>query len=158
MMRLQIRNTEKVYVADYSGKTARTDTNGHKDGTYDVTYGNASAYDATVSSAKGSAELAAFGINTRYSKSILFSGKAPFKEDAAIWLDFGIIPDFSSSNAYLSGAIVKYSGAIYRAKTNIVAGAWNASNWSSVPHNYYVTKIAPSPTKGYTLIAVSEVE
>lgn len=42
-----------------------------------------------------------------------------------------IAPEFSSLSSYSKGVLVYHSGVLYRAKANIAAGTWNASNWET---------------------------
>ena len=54
--------------------------------------------------------------------------------------------DFSTTVTYKTGEYVKYLGQIYQAQTNIIAGAWNGSNWTLITEGLDLNGYLPNDT------------
>ena len=54
--------------------------------------------------------------------------------------------DFSETVTYRQGEYVKYLGLIYQAQTNIIASAWNESNWTVVTEGLDLNGYLPNDT------------
>ena len=85
-MRSLNRNKETIYYALYSGSTENI-----KDGLYTgeivSTYATPVAIRASVSAARGVADIDLFGVNTSYTKSIIVDDLAcPIDEHSRLWV------------------------------------------------------------------------
>lgn len=59
-------------------------------------------------------------------------------KNGVLYTSLGTVPTFSAESAYTAGDIVVKDGQNYKAKTDITAGAWDASDWDE--YNSYYTK------------------
>ena len=95
-MRILRRNTQKIYYALYTGKTAKTDSLGYATGEYVKTYGTPVEMRVNINPASGNASVEPFGTEIDYTHimvtcdtdcpidehSILWIGKEPYTDDA----------------------------------------------------------------------------
>lgn len=87
-MRTLKRNQRPVYYALYSGVQELTDEYGNYTGEYAPSYSTPTMKRMNVSSEKGTADVAQFGIDTPYSKTIVTDDMdCPIKEDSVLWID-----------------------------------------------------------------------
>lgn len=87
-MRTLKRNERPVYYALYTGVQELTDASGNYTGEYAPSYGTPVLKNMNVSAAKGTADVAQFGIDTPYSKTIVTDDmECPIKEDTVLWIE-----------------------------------------------------------------------
>lgn len=85
-MRNLNRNEQTIYYSLYSGSTENT-----KDGLYTgeivATYATPVALRASVSAARGAADIDLFGVNTSYSKTVIVDDvSCPIDEHSRLWI------------------------------------------------------------------------
>ena len=104
------RNKRELWYALYTGKSAVTDSAGHKTGEYALTYGAPVQMRANYSAGSDVLTLGEAGIEEQYDRIMVVDDlDCPIAEDTRIWL--GISPSVSVSTSTVS-----------------------------VPHNYVVSK------------------
>jgi len=90
-MKSLVRNALTFYYAQYSGKTEMTDEDGLKTGEYTLTYGTPTMMRANISASRGQADVDMFGVDTKYSKTIVTTDmNCPINENSRLWI--GITP------------------------------------------------------------------
>lgn len=87
-MRTQKRNERNVYYALYTGVQEMVDAAGNYTGEYAPTYSTPVLKRMNVSAARGTADVAQFGIDTPYSKTIVTNDMdCPIAEDTVLWIE-----------------------------------------------------------------------
>ena len=154
------RNQQLSYYALYGGKTAIVDGNGNRTGEFTTAFGSATPIYATISAARGTADLEEFGINLNYSKTLITDDMScPIDEQSRLWLGLAV-SEFSTTASYSVGSYVSKADngvtKIYRCVSPVTAGAWVASKWQESVGNYYVVAVAKS--LNYIKYALREVD
>ena len=81
------KNMREMYYALYTGKTTRTDSNGHHTAEYDLNYSDPVMFKASLSSGNSNAEEKPFGNDASYDRVIFTCDKAlPIDENSIIWV------------------------------------------------------------------------
>lgn len=57
-------------------------------------------------------------------------------KNGVLYTSLGTVPTFSATSAYTTGDIVVKDGQNYKAKTDITAGAWDATDWDEYNSDY----------------------
>lgn len=83
-----MRNQSTFYYALYQSKTEITDSNNHKTGRYQISYANPVKMEASISAARGTADVEQFGISLDYEKTIITGDMTcPLSESSILWID-----------------------------------------------------------------------
>lgn len=94
------RNKQKIYIANYTGRSVITDSDGLYTGEYELTYTTPTEVYVNVSSAKGEATLDLFGTDLNYSKTIVSDKDLGIDENSVAWVE---------KEAYQGSAITPYN-------------------------------------------------
>ena len=87
-MRNLNRNERTIYYALYRGEEEATDSNNLYTGEVVASYDEPVAIKASVSAARGVADIDLFGINTSYSKTVIVDDiDCPIDEHSRLWID-----------------------------------------------------------------------
>lgn len=82
------QNKQKFHYATYLGKTETVDTQGNLTGGKTKTYSEPVEMCANISAARGEASVEQFGINERYSRTIVTDQMdCPIDTDSKLWID-----------------------------------------------------------------------
>lgn len=85
-MRALERNKQKIYYANYSGRSVITDENGLETGEYRVTYTNPASANVNVSASRGQAEIDLFGTDLNYTNTIVSDTDLGIDEHSILWV------------------------------------------------------------------------
>lgn len=86
-MRNLCRNESTVYYALYDGETEAVDADGLYTGVIVPTYESPVAIRASVSAARGTADLDLFGVNVSYTKTVIVDDiSCPIDEHTRLWI------------------------------------------------------------------------
>lgn len=86
-MRNLCRNESTVYYALYDGETEAIDADGLYTGVIVPTYESPVAIRASVSAARGTADLDLFGVNVSYTKAVIVDDiSCPIDEHTRLWI------------------------------------------------------------------------
>ena len=80
------RNKQKIYYANYLGKTPITDENDLFTGEYEVTYTEPIEVKVNVSASRGEAYLDLFGTNLNYTNTIVTDKDLGIDENSILWV------------------------------------------------------------------------
>ena len=80
------RNKQKIYYANYTGRSVITDTNGLETGEYEVTYTNPASANVNVSASRGEAYLDLFGTDLNYTNTIVTDKDLGIDENSILWV------------------------------------------------------------------------
>ena len=87
-MRTLNRNKQTIYYALYQGSTDEVDSYGDYTGEKTPYYSEATALEANVSAARGTADSELFGINVNYSRTVCIEElDCPIAEDTILWVN-----------------------------------------------------------------------
>lgn len=87
-MRCLKRNEQTLYYALYLGKTELIDEYGNATGQFEKTFSEPIRCRMNVSSARGVAELEQFGVDTKYTKTLVTDDMScPIDENTVLWID-----------------------------------------------------------------------
>lgn len=87
-MRVVKRNKRPVAYAFYDGETEVINSNGEYTGEYEVHYTTPVKALMNVSGGRGAADVAMFGINASYARSIVTDDlETPFNTDTVFWIE-----------------------------------------------------------------------
>ena len=113
-MRSLVRNKQKIYYALQTEENPIRDEYGNLTGEYELSYTEPAEYRINVSAARGTSDLEQFGINEKYSKTMVTNDMTcPITETTRLWV--GISPTATVDDAEVTQ-----------------------------PHNYVVTAVARS--------------
>ena len=86
-MRCQRRNEQTIYYALYEGFVPFVNSKGIDTGEKTQVYTAPISMQASVSAAKGSADVEMFGIDTPYTKTVVTCDlECPIREDSVLWI------------------------------------------------------------------------
>lgn len=86
-MRNLRRNESTIYYALYNGETEAVDADGLYTGVVVPTYAEPVAIRASVSAARGTADLDLFGVNVSYTKAVIVDNiSCPIDEHTRLWI------------------------------------------------------------------------
>lgn len=86
-MRNLCRNESTIYYALYDGETEAVDADGLYTGVIVPTYESPVAIRASVSAARGTADLDLFGVNVSYTKTVIVDDiSCPIDEHTRLWI------------------------------------------------------------------------
>ena len=103
-MRNLCRNESTIYYALYNGEAEAVDADGLYTGVVVPTYGIPVAIRASVSAARGTADIDLFGVNVSYTKAVIVDDTScPIDEHSRLWI--GAAP--SSPHNYEVVAVAK---------------------------------------------------
>lgn len=80
------RNKQTIYFANFTGKSAITDTNGLYTGEYELTYSNPVKKEVNVSASRGQAEIDLFGTDLNYTNTIATDTDLGIDEHSILWV------------------------------------------------------------------------
>lgn len=80
------RNKQKIYYANYSGKTPVTDENGLLTGESELTYTEPVSVKVNVSAARGEAYIDMFGTDLNYTNTIVSDKDLGIDENSILWV------------------------------------------------------------------------
>ena len=81
------RNQETIYYALYAGTTESTDADGLYTGDLENTYQTPVAIEASVSAARGLAEMDLFGVDVVYTNAVIVDDiSCPIDEHSVLWI------------------------------------------------------------------------
>lgn len=87
-MRTSQRDKRPVAYAFYEGITELTNDSGEYTGEYEVSYSTPIKANMNVSGGRGAADVAMFGLNASYSRSIVTDDlTTPFSVETVFWID-----------------------------------------------------------------------
>ena len=87
-MRTNQRDKRPVAYAFYEGITELTNDSGEYTGEYEVSYSTPIKANMNVSGGRGAADVAMFGLNASYSRSIVTDDlTTPFSVETVFWID-----------------------------------------------------------------------
>ena len=87
-MRVNQRDKREVAYAFYNGMTELTNDGGEYTGEYEVSYTTPVKARMNVSGGRGAADVAMFGMNATYSRSIVTDDlTTPFSVETVFWID-----------------------------------------------------------------------
>ena len=87
-MRNLNRNEQTSYYALYTGDAEQMDSNSLYTGEVVASYSTPVALKASVSAARGMADIDLFGVNTSYSKTVIVDDiNCPIDEHSRLWID-----------------------------------------------------------------------
>lgn len=87
-MRNLNRNERTIYYALYRGEEEETDSNNLYTGEIVAAYDDPVALKASVSAARGTADIDLFGVNVSYSKTVIVDDiSCPIDEHSRLWID-----------------------------------------------------------------------
>ncbi len=99
-MRALERNQQKIYFANYTGRSTITDDNGLLTGETEITYTTPSTAKVNVSAARGEATIDLFGTDLNYSNTIVSDKDLGIDENSVLWV---------GKEAYQGSAITPYN-------------------------------------------------
>lgn len=85
-MRALKRNKQKIYYANYSGRSEVTDENGLITGETSVSYTNPVGVNVNVSASRGEAYIDLFGTDLNYTKAIVSDTDLGIDENSVLWV------------------------------------------------------------------------
>lgn len=80
------RNKQKIYYANYTGRSEVTDENGLYTGETKPSYTSPVAVDVNVSASRGQAEIDLFGTDLNYTKTIVTDKDFGIDENSILWV------------------------------------------------------------------------
>ena len=80
------RNKQTIYFANFTGKSAITDTIGLYTGEYELTYSNPVKTKVNVSASRGQAEIDLFGTDLNYTNTIATDTDLGIDEHSILWV------------------------------------------------------------------------
>ena len=80
------RNKQKIYYANYTGRSVITDENGLETGEYEITYSEPVEVKANVSASRGEASLDLFGTDLNYTNTIVTDKDLGIDENSILWV------------------------------------------------------------------------
>lgn len=80
------RNKQKIYFANYTGKTKVYDTNGLYTGENEVTYTDPVEAKVNISASRGQAEIDLFGTDVNYTNTIATDKDLGIDEHSILWV------------------------------------------------------------------------
>lgn len=80
------RNKQKIYYANFNGKTKVLDENGLFTGEYEVTYTEPVGIKVNVSASRGEAYLDLFGTDLNYTNTIVTDKDLGIDENSILWV------------------------------------------------------------------------
>ena len=76
------------YYAQYAGRVARTDEEGHVTGEYDILYSEPVKMKGNVSAGSGSIHTAMWGTNWSFDRVLILADpNTPITDDSVLWID-----------------------------------------------------------------------
>ena len=85
-MRALERNKQKIYYANYTGRSEITDENGLYTGEYELTYTNPIEAKVNVSASRGEADIDLFGTDINYTNTIVSDTDLGIDEHSLLWV------------------------------------------------------------------------
>ena len=85
-MRALERNKQTIYIANYTGRSEITDSNGLYTGEYELTYSTPVKERVNVSASRGEASLELFGADLNYTNTIVSDKDLGIDENSIIWV------------------------------------------------------------------------
>lgn len=85
-MRALERNKQTIYIANYTGRSEITDSNGLYTGEYELTYSTPVKERVNVSASRGEASLELFGADLNYTNTIISDKDLGIDENSIIWV------------------------------------------------------------------------
>ena len=85
-MRALERNKQKIYFANYTGRSEVTDSNGLYTGEYELTYTNPAQAFVNVSASRGEASIDLFGADLNYTNTIATDKDLGIDENSILWV------------------------------------------------------------------------
>lgn len=85
-MRTLERNKQKIYIANYTGRSDITDSNGLYTGEFELKYTTPYEAKVNVSSSKGEASVELFGTDLNYSSVIVSDRDLGVDENSILWV------------------------------------------------------------------------
>ena len=86
-MRALERNKQKIYIANYTGRSVITDEDGLETGEYELAYSAPVEKRVNVSSARGEATVELFGSDINYTKTIVSDKDLGIDENSVLWIE-----------------------------------------------------------------------
>ena len=80
------RNKQKIYYANYTGRSVITDENGLETGEYEITYSKPVETKVNVSASRGEASLDLFGTDLNYTNTIVTDKDLGIDENSILWV------------------------------------------------------------------------
>lgn len=85
-MRALDRNKQKIFYANYTGRSVITDENGLETGEYTVGYTRPVSTEVNVSASRGEAYLDLFGTDLNYTNTIVTDKDLGIDENSILWV------------------------------------------------------------------------
>ena len=85
-MRALERNKQKIYYANYTGRSEVTDENGLITGETSISYTNPVGVNVNVSASRGEAYIDLFGTDLNYTKTIVSDTDLGIDENSVLWV------------------------------------------------------------------------
>ena len=85
-MRALKRNKQKIYYANYTGRSEVTDENGLITGETSISYTNPVGVNVNVSASRGEAYIDLFGTDLNYTKTIVSDTDLGIDENSVLWV------------------------------------------------------------------------
>lgn len=85
-MRALERNKQKIYYANYTGRSVVTDEDGLETGEYTLAYTNPVEVNVNVSASRGEASLDLFGTDLNYTNTIVSDKDLGIDENSILWV------------------------------------------------------------------------
>ena len=85
-MRALKRNKQKIYYANYTGRSEVTDENGLITGETSISYTNPVGVNVNVSASRGEAYIDLFGTDLNYTKAIVSDTDLGIDENSVLWV------------------------------------------------------------------------
>lgn len=87
-MRCNSRNKQTLYYALFVGKTENVDEYGNVIGEFTIEYTEPIKAKMNISSARGTADVEQFGINSNYTRTLVTEDmNCPIDKDSILWID-----------------------------------------------------------------------